>query len=79
MSEIRINLDKQLKSESLSKEAEKVEIVYDYLKNTDVAIWSSKWNSLVKTSFKGYPNSERTYRLTEFGEIFLKGLLCKNH
>lgn len=79
MSKVRNNLDKQLKSESLSKEAEKVEILYNYLKKTDNAIWGSKWNLLVHTNFKGYPSSERTYSLTEFGEIFLKGLLCKNN
>lgn len=77
MSKIRKNLDRQLTIVGLIKDAKEVEIIYNYLMETDNAIWGSKWNILVHSIFEGYPSSLRTYKLTDFGKIFLNGLLCK--
>lgn len=79
MSKIRKNLDRQLTTVGLIKDAKEVEIIYNHLMETDNAIWGSKWSMLVHNIFKGYPSSERTYYLTEFGKIFLKGLLCEKN
>lgn len=79
MSKIRKNLDRQLTIVGLIKDAKEVEIIYDHLIETDNAIWGSKWNILVHSISEAYPSSLRTYRLTNFGKIFLKGLLCTNN
>lgn len=37
-------------------------------------VWESAWRPLVDTIFKGFPSSERRYKPTAMGYVFLEGL-----
>lgn len=67
-------LQKQLKTEH-KKDAEDCLIIYEKLKEmSDGRVWESQWTPLVGVTFKPYPSSERIYKPTSIGQIFLKGL-----
>jgi len=68
-------LQKQLKTEN-KQDAEDCIEVYNWIKNTDKDghVWSSRWTPLVDVKFKGYPSSERTYKLNITGRTLLKGI-----
>ena len=69
---------KQLKSEdeNLKKDAEDCIKIYDKLKEmNDGKVWESSWSTLTKANSVGtYPNSERIYKPSSEGYIFLKGI-----
>lgn len=73
MSKILNYLEKQLGTDQAAH-VPGVRAIFDYLKATDGAVWSSKWNVFVNTKFKGFPSDERTFQLTPLGEMVLKGL-----
>lgn len=68
----------QLKSEDskLKKDAEDCLKIYDKLKEmNDGKVWESSWCTLTKANSVGtYPNSERIYKPSSEGYIFLKGI-----
>lgn len=69
---------KQLKSEdaNLKKDAEDCLKIYDKLKEMNGGkVWESSWSTLTKANSVGtYPNSERIYKPSSEGYIFLKGI-----
>lgn len=71
-------LQKQLKSEGakLKKDAEDCIKIYEELKEmNDGKVWESSWNTLTTVKFVGtYPNSERIYKPSKEGYVFLKGV-----
>lgn len=71
-------LQKQLKSEDvkLKKNAEDCLKIYEKLKEmNDGKVWESSWNPLTTVKFVGtYPNSERIYKPSKEGYVFLKGI-----
>jgi hypothetical protein len=75
MGKLMIRLTKQLTT-TLKKDAEDCIEIYNYLKDTDKdgCVWSSRWTPLVDVTFKGYPSSERSYKPTNTGHMFLKGI-----
>ncbi len=66
-------LEKQLSTE-YKQDAEDCLKIYDYLSETTGAVWSSNWQPLVNTIFKGFPSDERRFKPTPIGYIFLNGL-----
>lgn len=71
-------LQKQLKSEDakIKKDAEDCIKIYEKLKEmNDGKVWESSWNPLTTVKFVGtYPNSERIYKPSKEGYVFLKGI-----
>jgi len=64
-------LQKQLKTE-FKQDAEDCLKIYNHLKETTGHVWSSNWDPLVQTIFKGF--NERRFKPTNIGYTFLKGL-----
>lgn len=69
-------LQKQLKSEEYKKDAEDCLKIYEKLKEMNNGkVWESSWNPLTAVNFVGtYPNSERIYKPSQEGYVFLKGI-----
>ena len=76
MGKLYDRLQKQLKSEEYKKDAEDCLKIYEKLKEmNDGKVWNSSWNPLTKVTFVGtYPNSERIYKPSKEGYVFLKGI-----
>lgn len=76
MGKLYDRLQKQLKSEEYKKDAEDCLKIYEKLKEmNDGKVWESSWNPLTKVTFVGtYPNSERIYKPSQEGYVFLKGI-----
>lgn len=76
MGKLYDRLQKQLKSEEYKKDAEDCLKIYDKLKEmNDGKVWESSWNPLTTVKFVGtYPNSERIYKPSQEGYVFLKGI-----
>ena len=71
MGKLLDRLQKQLSTEN-KKDVEDCMKIYNYLKETTGNVWESNWNILVSTTFKGYPNSERTFKPTTIGYTLIK-------
>ena len=76
MGKLYDRLQKQLKSEEYKKDAEDCLKIYDKLKEmNDGKVWESSWNPLTTVKFvRTYPNSERIYKPSKEGYVFLKGI-----
>jgi hypothetical protein len=74
MGKLLERLNKQLKSE-YKQDAEDCIEIYNKLKDmSNGHVWSSNWEPLVRTIFKGFPSDDRRFEPTEIGRIFLKGI-----
>lgn len=73
------SLKKQLKNPEHKKDAEDCIKIYNWIKDTDPdgRVWSSRWNSLVDTKFKGFPSSDRTHHPNITGRTLLIALCEK--
>lgn len=76
MGKLYDRLQKQLKSEEYKKDAEDCLKIYEKIKEMNNGkIWESSWNPLTTVKFVGtYPNSERIYKPSQEGYVFLKGI-----
>lgn len=76
MGKLYDRLQKQLKSEEYKKDAEDCLKIYEKLKEMNNGkVWESSWNPLTAVKFVGtYPNSERIYKPSKEGYVFLKGI-----
>lgn len=76
MGKLYDRLQKQLKSEEHKKDAEDCLKIYEKLKEmNDGKVWELSWNPLTTVKFVGtYPNSERIYKPSQEGYVFLKGI-----
>lgn len=76
MGKLYDRLQKQLKSEEYKKDAEDCLKIYEKLKEmNNGSVWESSWNPLTTVKFVGtYPNSERIYKPSQEGYVFLKGI-----
>lgn len=76
MGKLYDRLQKQLKSEEYKKDAEDCLKIYEKLKEMNNGkVWESSWNPLTTIKFVGtYPNSERIYKPSQEGYVFLKGI-----
>lgn len=76
MGKLYDRLQKQLKSEEYKKDAEDCIKIYEKLKEmNNGSVWESSWNPLTTIKFVGtYPNSERIYKPSQEGYVFLKGI-----
>ena len=76
MGKLYDRLQKQLKSEKYKKDAEDCLKIYEKLKEMNNGkVWESSWNPLTDVKFVGtYPNSERIYKPSQEGYVFLKGI-----
>jgi hypothetical protein len=76
MGKLYERLQKQLKSEEYKKDAEDCLKIYEKLKElNEGSVWESSWNLLTTVKFVGtYPNSERIYKPSKEGYVFLKGI-----
>lgn len=76
MGKLYDRLQKQLKSEEYKKDAEDCIKIYEKLKEmNNGSVWESSWNPLTTIKFVGtYPNSERIYKPSKEGYVFLKGI-----
>ena len=76
MGKLYDRLQKQLKSEEYKKDAEDCLKIYEKLKEmNNGSVWESLWNPLTTVKFVGtYPNSERIYKPSQEGYVFLKGI-----
>ena len=72
MGKLMVRLEKQLTTE-YKKDAEECIEIYNWIKSTDKdgRVWSSRWESLVDVTFKGYPSDERRYYLNITGKTLL--------
>lgn len=79
MGKLYDRLQKQLKSEEYKKDAEDCLKIYEKLKEMNNGkVWESSWNPLTTVKFVGtYPNSERIYKPSQEGYVFLKGIAEK--
>lgn len=79
MGKLYDRLQKQLKSEEYKKDAEDCLKIYEKLKEmNNGSVWESSWNPLTTVKFVGtYPNSERIYKPSQEGYVFLKGIEIK--
>lgn len=67
-------LNKQLKTE-YKQDAEDCLKIYNKLLELDgKSVWSSQWQLLVDTKFKGFPSDDRRFKPNKIGYIFLKGI-----
>ena len=74
MGKVYDELQSQIKQEEFKKEGEDCLVIYNKLIEIDSAS-GSVWGILTNVSFIGnYPNSKRTYKPSELGYIFLKGI-----
>lgn len=71
-------LQKQLKSEDakIKKDAEDCIKIYEKLKEmNNGSVWDTQWREMTKVSFVGnYPNTDKIYKPSEMGFVFLKGI-----
>ena len=69
-------LQKQLKLEEYKKDAEDCLKIYEKLEEMNNGkVWESSWNPLTTVKFvRTYPNSERIYKPSKEGYVFLKGI-----
>lgn len=68
-------LQKQLKTEEYKKDVEDCLKIYEKLKEmNNGSVWSSQWQQLVDTHFKGFPSDDRRYKPSKMGYVFLKGI-----
>lgn len=76
MGKLYDRLQKQLKSEEYNKDAEDCLKIYEKIKEMNNGkVWESSWNPLTTVKFVGtYPNSERIYKPSQEGYVFLKGI-----
>lgn len=76
MGKLYDRLQKQLKSDEYKKDAEDCLKIYEKIKEmNDGRVWESSWNPLTTVKFVGtYPNSERIYKPSQEGYVFLKGI-----
>jgi len=76
MGKLYDRLQKQLKSEEYKKDAEDCLKIYEKIKEMNNGkVWESSWNPLTTVKFVGtYPNSERIYKPSKEGYVFLKGI-----
>lgn len=76
MGKLYDRLQEQLKSEEYKKDAEDCLKIYEKLKEmNNGSVWESSWNALTTVKFVGtYPNSERIYKPSKEGYVFLKGI-----
>ena len=76
MGKLYDRLQKQLKSEEYKKDAEDCLKIYEKLKEmNNGSVWESSCNPLTTVKFVGtYPNSERIYKPSKEGYVFLKGI-----
>lgn len=74
MGKLYDRLQEQLTTE-YKKDAEDCLKIYEHLKKIDDGhVWSSKWNLLTRTTFKGFPSDDRRYELTQLGRDVLNGI-----
>lgn len=67
-------LNKQLKTE-YKQDAEDCLKIYNKLLELDgKSVWSSQWQLLTDTKFKGFPSDDRMYKPSKIGYIFLRGI-----
>jgi len=76
MSKLIDTLNQQLKNPQYKKDAEDCIKLYNWIKETDPQkiVWSSRWDPLVDTIYKGFPSSEKRYKPTITGYAVLKGI-----
>lgn len=76
MGKLYDRLQKQLKIEEYKQDAEDCLKIYEKLKEmNNGSVWESSWNPLTTVKFVGtYPNSERIYKPSQEGYVFLKGI-----
>lgn len=76
MGKLYDRLQKQLKIEEYKQDAEDCLKIYEKLKEmNNGSVWDSSWNPLTTVKFVGtYPNSERIYKPSQEGYVFLKGI-----
>ena len=76
MGKLYDRLQKPLKLEEYKKNAEDCLKIYEKLKEMNNGkVWESSWNPLTTVKFVGtYPNSERIYKPSREGYVFLKGI-----
>ena len=74
MGKLLDRLKKQLKTE-FKQDAEDCIKIYNKLSDMfDGHVWESDWRLLVDTKFKGFPSDERTFKPSNIGYVFLKGI-----
>lgn len=74
MGKLSEDLIKQLGTD-LKQDAEDCIKIIDCLQNiNNGSVWSSQWSILTQVKFKGFPSSERIYKPSPIGYIFLKGI-----
>lgn len=74
MGKITDYLNKQLQTE-FKQDAEDCLKIYNKLLELDgKSVWSSQWQLLSHTIFKGFPSDERRFKPSAIGYIFLKGI-----
>lgn len=75
MGKLYDRLQKQLQTE-FKKDAEDCLKIYEKLKEMNNGeVWESSWNPLTTVKFVGtYPNSQRIYKPSQEGYVFLKGI-----
>ena len=75
MGKLEDRLNRQLVVPEFSDDAKDCLEVYNGLKEMhDGRVWSSIWDQMVNIKFEGLHSDIRTYRLSEVGKTFLKGL-----
>lgn len=76
MGKLYDRLQKQLKIEEYKQDAEDCLKIYEKLKEiNNGSVWESSWNPLTTVKFVGTcPNSERIYKPSQEGYVFLKGI-----
>jgi len=74
MGKLSIALNKQLDTD-LRQDAEDCMKINEALQNINGgSVWSSQWDILTEVQVKGFPSSERIYKPSKIGYIFLKGI-----
>lgn len=69
------HLQKQLKIKEYKKDATDCLKIYEKLKElSNGHVWESNWRILVDVKFKGFPYDDRTYKPSEIGYVFLRGI-----
>lgn len=76
MGKLMDRLQKQLQIPEHKKDAEDCIEIFNWIKDTDPHghVWQSRWDSLVNTTFQGFPNGKRTFKPNITGYAVLKSL-----
>lgn len=74
MGKVTDYLNKQLKTEYKQDAKDCLKIYNKLLELDGKSVWSSQWQLLVDTKFKGFPSDDRTFKPNKIGYIFLKGI-----